>query len=208
MRTHTSYSLAVLLALSFVLTAVVAWTTPFMGTLSPGVDLRVESAGNIVTHTRARRSFGRTRIERHRTMPVVAGMLSSSTLSEACIEDYTGWPLRSLVWRGYDPRDSKIDGMILEDIPDSWQRLVGGVQLRTTTSHSAIIPYYIVWPGLFVNALFNFIVLLSVIAVAKQCRRYVRQQRYQCPTCGYPRSQSARCSECGTMIDAAPSIRA
>ena len=67
-------------------------------------------------------------------------------------------------------------------------------------SFPVALPLRPLWLGFAVNTLFYAPTLWLLACGLLAMRRLVRVKRSLCPACGYPRAESAVCSECGKAL--------
>ncbi len=63
-----------------------------------------------------------------------------------------------------------------------------------------VLPLRPDWPGFAVNTIFYATLLWLLICGPFVLRRFIRVKRGHCVKCGYPRGESAVCSECGRAL--------
>jgi hypothetical protein len=108
------------------------------------------------------------------------------------VELSAGWPLRCVrTQTDYGPggwTDAKYSLGLLA-MPD-----------RKGKSLVRDLPLQPKWTGLLVNSLLFGLMLQVVVIGPKMFKRVHRGRRNRCPSCGYPRGSSGRCSECGQLL--------
>ena len=65
---------------------------------------------------------------------------------------------------------------------------------------SGLLPMRPIWRGFLINTAFYALAFILPAGMWRTLRRLVRRRRGLCLACGYPRSQSAACSECGKAL--------
>lgn len=110
----------------------------------------------------------------------------------------TGWPLVALRWRevvlfiGDAAPIRRVSGRLT--LPE-W--LQWGDAFSGSRREMPCIP---IWPGFFVNALMYGAAAGAVMFGPGAVRRAMRRRAGRCERCGYPRGDSAVCTECGAAM--------
>ena len=105
------------------------------------------------------------------------------------LEEARGWPLPCVISR-YTSQPTFTSWTVLSGIPT-------GLQPHDLHNLPHVLPIEPIWIGLFVNGAVYFVIPWAVFAAYSRLRKSRRRKQGRCINCGYPRSDSLVCSECG-----------
>ena len=110
-----------------------------------------------------------------------------------------GWPcyaLWGLIWEWAVPPEPGLHSPLLSHSFQLRRGFVAG-----HWREPRLIPLRPIWPGFAVNTLVYAVLVVVVWFAVRAGYQYLtRSRRGLCPKCGYPRGESAVCSECGKAL--------
>ena len=111
-----------------------------------------------------------------------------------------GWPARALEGRESIPASGDPSyrwGMPISDKVSLALEYHRGAATPIVKTVTKVLPVRPIWRGFLLNTAFYALAFILPAGMWWSLRRLVRRRRGQCVACGYPKSQSAVCSECG-----------
>ena len=105
-----------------------------------------------------------------------------------------GWPMRSMEGVGWHDCSDQVHYQRAFEFGD-----FSGANLQ-------VFPLGPLWPGFLINTLFYATLLWLLICGPFALRRHLRVRRGRCAKCGYPRSESGVCTECGAALGARATV--
>jgi hypothetical protein len=133
---------------------------------------------------------------RYHTLIVASWSSKSRGLRDHSLEVVQwGWPFRALEFQirlTTNPPDERMSHRagIVGAVPDSWM----------TRNRGLDVPGLPLWPGFAANTALYAAILWALIPGPFVLRRAIRKRRGLCLACGYPRGNSAVCTECGITL--------